>query len=235
MESKSGNESDARVVIVATARTGTSTREQIIRAAELLFARHGIEGVSLREINRTAGQLNTGAVQYHFTDRDGLVMAIIDKHNRDCEPRRQALLDQYDATRVDDLRALAAAYIFPLAAKLEDADGGREFLQIAAEHYTRPATFDELVPVKDPTSSLHRWHETLDPLLPTEQDTWLSFRFPALRFTHVELARRAAAPPRPDNRLFTSHLVDLVTALLTTEPSGQTARILGERIVEDQR
>jgi AcrR family transcriptional regulator len=217
------------------ARTGSSTRELIIQAAEKLFAEHGIEGVSLREINRTAGQLNTGAVQYHFGDRDGLVRAILDKHAADLEPRRHALLDQYEAAGMDDMRAMAAAYVFPLASKLEDPDGGREFLRIASEYFTRPATLDELIPVKDHLGSLRRWHEIMDELLPAEQDTWLSFRFPALRFTHVELARRAAGPPRPDNRLFTSHLVDLVTALLTTEPSVQTARILGERIVEDTR
>lgn len=220
---------------VATGRAGNNTRDRIIQAAEQLFAKHGIEGVSLREINRTAGQLNTGAVQYHFDDRDGLVRAIIEKHNRDCEPRRHALLDSYEATGSDDLRALAAAYVFPLAAKLDDPDGGREFLRIAAEYYIRPATFDQLVPDKDPTSSLHRWHQLLNPMLPKEAQAWLSFRFPALRFTHVELARRAAGTPRPDNRLFTSHLIDLVTALLSTEPSAQTSRILNERISEDER
>lgn len=220
---------------MATARAGSSTRERIVQAAERLLAEHGIEGVSLREINRAAGQLNTGAVQYHFGDRDGLVRAIIDKHNRDCEPRRHALLDAYEATASDDLRALAAAYVLPLAAKLDDPDGGREFLQLAAEYYIRPATFDELVPDKDPTSSLHRWHQLLGPLLPAEQESWLSIRFPALRFTHVELARRASGSPRPDNRLFTSHLVDLVTALLNAEHSAQTSRILRERIAEGNR
>lgn len=220
---------------MATVRAGNSTRERIIQAAEKLFAEHGIEGVSLREINRTAGQLNTGAVQYHFGDRDGLVRAIIDKHNRDCEPRRHALLDSYEATGSDDLRAMAAAYVFPLAAKLDDPDGGREFLQIASEYYVRPASFDELVPEKDPTSSLHRWHAMLTPLLPAEREAWLSFRFPALRFTHVELARRSAGPQRKDNRLFTSHLIDLVTALLSAQPSAQTSRILSERIAADGR
>ncbi len=41
---------------------------EIIRAAERLFAAQGIDGVSLREINRSAGQSNTGAVQHHFGD-----------------------------------------------------------------------------------------------------------------------------------------------------------------------
>lgn len=209
--------------------TGKSTRERIIRAAEELFASRGIEAVSLRQINLRAAQHNTGAVQYHFGDRDGLVRAIIEKHERDTEPRRHALLDQYEAMGSDDVRALAASYVLPLAAKLEDENGGRDFLQIAAEYYTRPASLDELIPFKDPASSMFRWHKLLDPLLPVEEHTWLNFRFPALRFTHVELARRAGGSPRPDNRLFVSHVIDMITAVLTTEPSPQTVRVLEER------
>ena len=114
--------------------TGTGvqgdTRDQIIRAAEALFAARGIDGVSLREINRAAGQSNTGAVQYHFGDRDGLVLAIIGKHRRDTEPRRHALLDMYEDAGVDDLRALASALVAPAAAKLGDPDGGRDYLQV---------------------------------------------------------------------------------------------------------
>lgn len=209
--------------------TGTTTRERIISAAEKLFAERGIVGVSLREINRAAAQGNTGAVQYHFGDRDGLVRAVIDKHNRDCEPRRHGLLDLYESNGGDDFRSLVAAYVLPLAAKLDDPDGGREYLQIACEYFTRPASFDELVPIQDPSSSLHRWHELLDPYLPIEHETVLSYRFPALRFVHVELARRSAAAPRADNRLFANHLIDLVTTLLTTQPSAHTQRVLNDR------
>ena len=34
---------------------------------------HGIDGISLREINRAAGARNGSALQYHFRDRDGLL------------------------------------------------------------------------------------------------------------------------------------------------------------------
>ena len=57
----------------------------------------------------------------------------------------------------------------------------------------------------------------------------LHSRFPALRFAFVELARRAVAPPRRDDRLFTSHLIDMVTALLAAEPSATTQRLLEQR------
>jgi AcrR family transcriptional regulator len=207
----------------------SETHDQIIRAAEELFASRGIDGVSLREINRAAGQSNTGAVQYHFGDRDGLVRALIDKHRRDTEPRRHALLDQYEEAGNDDLRALAAALVSPMAAKLADPDGGRHYLQVSAEFYSRPPRHGKRTPILGPDDSILRWHRLLDPLVPAEELAVLHTRYPAIRFAFVELARRAAADPREDDRLFTSHLTDLVTALLESEASPQTKRLLALR------
>jgi AcrR family transcriptional regulator len=207
------------------------TRAALLRAAEQLFAAHGVEGVSLREINRAAGQANASALQYHFVDRGGLLRGVIDKHRVGTEARRHALLDQYEASGVDDLRAMANALILPLASKLDDADGGREYLQINCEVYTRP-DFDkmsEMVPSKGPRNSIRRWHAMLDPVLPVEEKTRLHSRFPAMRFAFVELARRAADRPRRDDRLFASHLADLVTALLVAPPSPQTTALLDQR------
>lgn len=205
------------------------TRDELIRAAETLFATRGIDGVSLREINRAAGQRNASALQYHFADRNGLLRAVIDKHRADTEPRRHALLDQYEAAGTEDLHTLAAALVLPLAAKLTDPDGGRAYLQINCDVYTRPDSIVELVPRRDAKSSMRRWHELLDPLVPEEEKSVLHSRFPAIRFAFVELARRADAPPRRDDRLFTSHLIDLVTALVAARPSSTTARLLEQR------
>jgi len=205
------------------------TRAQIVRAAEVLFAARGIDGVSLREINRVAGQSNTGAVQYHFGGRDGLVLALIAKHRRDTEPRRHALLDQYEDAGPADLRALASALVSPAAAKLADPDGGREYLQISAEFYTRSNRRATRMPELGPLDSITRWNGLLDPLVPAEERAVLHTRFPAIRFAFVELGRRAASEPREDDRLFTSHLTDLVTALLATPTSASTARLLDLR------
>ncbi len=204
------------------------TRAQLISAAEQLFAARGIDGVSLREINRMAGQSNTGAVQYHFGDRDGLVRAVIAKHRRDTEPRRHALLDLYEEAAADDVRALAAALVAPPASKLADPDGGRQYLQISAEYYTRPNRRERL-PDLGPNDSITRWHRLLDPLVPEEERAVLHTRFPAIRFAFVELARRAASEPREDDRLFTSHLTDLVASLLGASPAPQTKRLLDLR------
>jgi AcrR family transcriptional regulator len=215
--------------VVTDTEVRPDTREELIRSAERLFAGRGIDGVSLREITRAAGQRNTSALQYHFGDRPSLLQAVIDKHRADTEPRRHALLDQCEAESSRDLRALAAALVLPLAAKLTDPDGGRAYLQINCEVYTRPSAQLELVPRRDAGNSMLRWHAMLDPLLPEEERKALHTRFPAIRLAFVELARRAESPPRRDDRLFTSHLTDLVTALLASRPSGPTLHLLDLR------
>lgn len=206
----------------------TDTRARLVTAGEQLFAAHGLEGVSLREITRRAGQANVSALQYHFGNRVGLLRAIVAKHSATTEPRRHALLDQYEAMGEQDVRALAGALIRPLVAKLNDPDGGREYLQINSDIYTRPniEDIDEVVPFDDPGHSMVRWHRLLDPLVPSEEKTVLHSRFPAIRFTFVELARRASGTPRPDESLFASHMIDLVTAVLTAPTSSETTRIL---------
>lgn len=212
-------------------RSGKATKARLIEAGEKLFASQGIDAVSLREITRTAGQANVSALQYHFTDRTGLLRAIVAKHTADTEPRRHALLDQYEGEDQQDLRTLVAALVLPLTAKLTDENGGREYLQIIRDVYTRPdlASIEELVPLGNPKHSMSRWHRLLDPLMPEEEKRVLHTRYPALRFAFVEYARRAAGPPRPDETLFTNHMIDLITALLTAPMSEATARIVQDR------
>jgi AcrR family transcriptional regulator len=193
----------------------------IISAAERLFAERGSDAVSLREINAASGATNASAIQYHFGDRRGLVRAVLAKHEVDVERRRHALLDAYEAAAVDDLRALAAALVEPLADELA-ADGGPGYLQLLADLYNRPnPTFDPRT-TEDRTKSFPRWRGLVMPLL-TPEAVRLHRRFDALRFTAFELARRGRTD-RKDHRLFTSQLTDLVTALLAAPVSDETRR-----------
>jgi AcrR family transcriptional regulator len=203
-----------------------STRRELISAAEVLFAARGIEAVSLREINAAAGQRNATALQYHFGDRHGLVRAVIEKHRPVVEAARHALLDDYEAVGVDDLRLLAGALVRPSAAKLADRDGGRAYLRIHAELVNTPDPPRDggfRTPAGD---SVDRWRRLVGPLLPDVAVRRLHHRFTAIRVTATELARRAAASPRRDDELFTSHLVDLVTALLDAPMSAETEALL---------
>ena len=206
-----------------------STKQRLIAAAEQLFAERGIEGVSLREINTAAGQRNSTALQYHFGDRYGLVRAVLRKHAPAVDTVRHAMLDEYQRLGHDDLRVLAEALVRPSATKLDDPDGGRAYLQINAQVLNRPELrFDERAQ-SNPKDSINRWRLLVGPMLPEVAVRHLHHRFTAIRVSSTELARRAAATPRRDDQLFTSHLADLVAALLAAPVSAQTAALLRDR------
>jgi AcrR family transcriptional regulator len=210
------------------ADTTAPTADRLIAAAEQLFALHGIDGISLREINRAAGARNGSALQYHFRDREGLLRAVMAKHHREVEARRHAMLDAYEAEGREDVRALAGALVRPLASKLADEDGGAQYLQILADLINRPRPVINPADLDDPTSSIFRWRNLVGRLL-EDDATRLHRRFVAIRFAAVELGRRARSAPHSDDRLFTSHLVDLVAGVLTTPLSDETRRLAAER------
>jgi hypothetical protein len=113
----------------------------------------------------------------------------------------------------------------PLAAKLADRDGGLEFLQIYAELIDRPREPTSKASGKD---SLQRWRSLVEPHL-DEEAARLHRRFTAILHTTQELGRRARTGPRGDDRLFTSYLVDVVTAILAAPVSAETRRLATER------
>jgi AcrR family transcriptional regulator len=204
----------------------SDVRERLVEAAACLFGAHGVEGVSLREVNVAAATGNASAVQYHFGDRKGLIRAVLDRHRPSVEARRHALLDVYESQAADDLRALAGAFVRPLVPELANP-AGVGYLQVLADLVNRPK------PVLDPavthdmtnSTSTNRWRMLIEPLMdPAAVE--MHRRFLAMQFTFTELARRARVRPEQNQQLFASHLIDMVTALLAAPISEETARHL---------
>lgn len=192
----------------------------------------------MREIARSAGAKNVIAVQYHFVDRDGVLQAILDKHLPAVDARRHALLDAAEGEPT--LRTMAGALVRPLGAKLADADGGPAFLQVYADLLNRPKPRLSVLEGQaehGPAGrfgSLRRWRDLVTPLLAPDAAE-LHPRLAALTYTAVELARRAQSGPHTDDRLFISHLIDLVAALLAAPVSAETQRLLLERGARGRR
>jgi AcrR family transcriptional regulator len=210
------------------AAAADTTRDRLITTAEALFAAHGIEGVSLREITRASGARNAVALQYHFADRAGLVRAVVAKHQPAIDAERHGLLDRYVREGRTDLRSLAEALVRPLATKLSDRNGGPEYLQIYAELVNRLPVPDEPAGTADHRDSVQRWRALVEPLLEPDA-TRLHRRYTAIRITASELGRRAASGPHTDDRLFVSHLIDLVTAVLSAPVSDETRALADDR------
>lgn len=111
----------------------TATRARLIKTAEQLFSERGIERVSLQCINVAAGQKNKNATHYHFGDKRGLLVAILDKHQPAIILRRDQLLDELEAKGDESVAGVIRALLYPMAEKLFDGNGGREYIRIAAE------------------------------------------------------------------------------------------------------
>lgn len=114
-------------------RDTLSTRKRIIDTAERLFAERGVANTSLLEIARAAGQKNRSALQYHFTNKEGLLDAVLDKHALRIAERRQQMLDELQRQDSFSFRQLIEALVIPMASQLDDADGGRAFLKIHSQ------------------------------------------------------------------------------------------------------
>lgn len=115
------------------------TKQKLLRAAERLFAEKGIAAVSLRQITQAAGQRNESALQYHFGSRDALIEAIFEWRMSAIDARRNAMLDELEATgRQDDLRAVIAAVVHPLSEPILRGDAANYYNRFLAEAQRSP-------------------------------------------------------------------------------------------------
>ena len=100
---------------MTTATRGATTTERLIVVAERLYADHGLDAVSLRQIAEAAGQKNHAVVQYHFGTKEELLKAIVRFRTGDAQDRRQVALDELEASgRQHDVRGLLEAAVVPL-------------------------------------------------------------------------------------------------------------------------
>ena len=186
-----------------------ATRARIVAAAERLFAERGVDAVSLVEIGKAAEQRNRSAVQYHFGDKRGVIHAILDKHTPGIEVRRHEMLDELEDADALTLRSLVEVLVLPAVEKLDDPDGGPEFLLLNAElvgHPRFPLLDLDAERVNRAGERLRRLTTAAAPALPDAQwvPRWLLVT--GLLFHGIAdwirvgetLSRRRAAPTRDD-------------------------------------
>ncbi len=110
-------------------RSPQPARRALVSAAEKLFAEGGVGATTVAAVTRAAGQGNKSAVAFHYRDKEGLVRAVLAKHQRRIDKRRLELLDSG--------AGFVEALVVPPAERLEDPDGGGEYLRIQAEMTVR--------------------------------------------------------------------------------------------------
>lgn len=91
-----------------------ATKNALMRAAEKLIAERGVENVSIREIVAAAGQKNESALQYHFNNLSGLLVAIHSERSEQVRSKRADLLEALLASTPEpSLRQLCSLMIEP--------------------------------------------------------------------------------------------------------------------------
>lgn len=209
---------------------GSRTREALLERGALLFARHGLAGVTARQLHEAIGARNESALHYHFGDKEGLVTEIIRRHLEMVEARRAQLVVSIAADdRAGDLRTLVHALAAPMADDLE-TELGRAHLRLVARVSHPALAYDRPFRMVDAPAGLAivRWlWEALAPL----PEPICRERLAALRGLLISsMGQRAklldddrpGEHEGPGNALFLHNLVDMLVAGLSAEPSAET-------------
>ncbi len=105
--------------------TQIKAREQIMLAARHLFAKHGIDGVTLRQIVEASGQKNHGSVSYYFGTKEALVRELVAEGARLIDTRRNAQLDAIEAAGGPiGIVEIVEVLVYPSVGLAEEMGGG---------------------------------------------------------------------------------------------------------------
>ena len=214
------------------------TRDQILDAAEELFAERGIDGPSLNEINARAGQRNKTSLQYHFGGRDGLVQAILARHGVPLRRRREALHAELAASgTLDEVPALVSLHVIPLAEYMTLGRSQRHYIEIWADLLGSPATRTEDIRhlLDDPvqTDTARRLVAIMTERMPRELavERLTSMLQSAVHMLADRARVENATEPRRDLLplpIATANLVDMIAGALTAPVSAATGQALAE-------
>lgn len=176
------------------ATTTSEIREKILTSAESLFAQHGYEGASLRQITKAANA-NLAAVNYHFGDKEALFCETLRRRLGPINKIRLVKLEQARQSAGD--RPIPLAFIIELLARpffelgQDTAAGGHHSVRLIGRCLAEPQPFmaallsGEFHPVMARFAQAIRRHV---PTVTPEEFLWrLSFVLGAMHHTLTTL------------------------------------------------
>lgn len=211
---------------------GLETRARLKEAAQRLFALRGVEGVTVQEIVSAAGQRNNAALHDHFGSRPDLFKELVIDGAQLIDARRQAMLDQMEATQTLSIRGLIEALAYPLL-ELGEQTGQYTYIRmIASVQLTDRELLREAV--GDTWNvGYRRCLAHLGELLPDIPSAILQQRltlvgiYGSAAWAAWEAARDAQAASRFWEPAYSlSNVLDTLQAMLGAAPSASTLELL---------
>ncbi|WP_237173212.1 TetR/AcrR family transcriptional regulator [Paracandidimonas lactea] len=163
-----------------TQHTTHSTRSRILDAAELLFAQHGHDNTSMRQITGAA-QVNLSAVNYHFGSKDGLIKAVFQRRVAALNKERLTLLDALEhETGGEPLKPsqIVDAFFGPLIRHAySGTSDGRAFVPLLERSMSDPGGFIRATLIDEHSSVFIRFKQALLHALPGVPEVEIIWRF----------------------------------------------------------
>src|SRR5215470_3467217 len=116
------------------------TTERILDAAERLFADHGFEGTSIRDIV-DAAKVNLAAIHYHFRSKEALLEAVLTRRIsivNEARLERLADAERVAAPRPPSVEDILRAFIIPTVEFAQRNESGATFVQLMSRMFTEP-------------------------------------------------------------------------------------------------
>jgi len=104
------------------------TRDRILDTAERLFAEHGFQAASVRDITAKAG-VNVAAINYHFGGKEPLYREVIVRRLRALREQRIESIRRAGEDRAD-LEGLLRAFVTAFLDPVSDWERGRVLVQL---------------------------------------------------------------------------------------------------------
>ena len=210
---------------------------RLVLAAERLFALHGIDGVSLRQIAVEAGSANNSAVHYHFGSKGGLIAAIFRHRLPQLISERQLLTARCDP---DDLRSRLEAHFLPLLRLAEAPDS--HYVSFVDQLHRHALGTQEGMPDLPPDGQRanDEFREDLERLLADLPDAVRPLRITEAQAlcVHAAADRERAVTATVASvpfEVFASSILDGMTGFLAAPASASTVRALGGTQPLDER
>lgn len=156
------------------------TRNEILDAAERLFAHQGHDNTSLRQITGAAG-VNLSAVNYHFGSKDGLVHAVFQRRVAALNRERLAFLDKLEEeAQGQPLKPslIVEAFFGPLVRHAGGTTGKQKaFVPLLERSMSDPGGFIRTMFIDEHTSVIDRFKHALLKSLPDVPEDEIVWRF----------------------------------------------------------
>jgi AcrR family transcriptional regulator len=203
------------------------TKERLMRAAEIVFARDGIHAARLRDIYALAEQRNPSALHYHFGSRMGLVEAIMLRHQDVIDAEMAPRLDALERRAEISVRDIIEVPCRLIATRLE-TPSGRDFLRIIPQ-LMHTLGIGVRVGTPSPITAqsrrvLHLLEDRLSHLpasVRRERLVVFTLMISSIFANRAQLVASGAAPSI-EAQMFVSHATDVISGALcaphTTDP-----------------